>query len=263
MKLKLIKNLPKENKLIFLIEGITYSFANTLRRTMVNSVSTLAIEEVEFKDNASILYDEMIAHRLGLLPLTTDLKSYNQKKDCKCEGAGCARCQVQMTIKIKKEGVVYASEIKSMDPGVKPVYPKTPIVKLLEGQELELLATAELGTGKEHMKWAPGLIFYKYMPKIKIIKQPENAKEIIEKAPKGVFTLKGNKIEVDNEKLLECVNYEYIEDLNENIKIEQDPNKFVFHIESWGQLEPKEIFTEALKFLGKELNDFKKETKKL
>ena len=262
MKVKLIKNMPNENKLLLLIEDIDYTFANALRRTMINSVPTLAIEDVEFKENSSILYDEMIAHRLGLIPLTTDLKSYNLREECKCKGAGCARCQIQLVLKTKKTGMIYASDLKTKDISVKPVFPKIPIVKLLEEQSIELIATAELGRGKNHIKWSPGLIFYKYMPIINIKKQPENAKEIVKKTS-GILKLKGNKLEVDTQKLLETINYEGIEDICEDISVEQDPNKFVFQIESWGQLSTKEIFKQALKELSKDIDDFTKEIKKL
>ncbi len=163
-----------ENKVSFILAGTTFPFANALRRIMVEEVPTMAIEEVEFRSNTSILYDEIVAHRLGLLPLKTDLKSYYLPEKCKCKGAGCARCQLKMTLK-SKEGIVHASEIKSKDPKIKPVYPNTPIVKLLKGQKIELEATASLGKGKDHAKFSPGLIFYKYKPDIEVgkVKNPD------------------------------------------------------------------------------------------
>ena len=72
-----------ENKCSFILSGTTFPFANALRRIMIEEVPTMSIEEVEFRANTSILYDELIAHRLGLLPLTTDLKSYYLPEKCK------------------------------------------------------------------------------------------------------------------------------------------------------------------------------------
>ena len=86
-----ILRLKDENKLSLIIKDTTPAFVNALRRIILDEVPTMAIEDVEFRKNNSILYDEMIAHRLGLLPLKTDLKSYTVPEHCKCEGKGCAR----------------------------------------------------------------------------------------------------------------------------------------------------------------------------
>jgi DNA-directed RNA polymerase subunit D len=165
MEVKLVENQEKKNRLIFSLKGADTAYANTLRRIMGFEVPVMAIEDIEFRKNTSILYDEMISHRMGLIPLTTDLKSYNMMSECKCKGAGCASCTVKLTLKATGPCTVYSSDIKSKDPEVKPIDGKMPIVKLLEGQEIELEATAILGQGKNHSKWCPGLIFYK-MPNV-------------------------------------------------------------------------------------------------
>ena len=160
MEIRVLSNNKEERKVSFIIKDETPAFANTLRRIMTDEVPTMAIEEVEFRKNNSIMYDEMVAHRLGLVPLTTDIKSYNLPEKCKCDGEGCARCQLKLTLKVPKgSGTVYASELKSKDSAVKPVYPKMPIVKLLKGQSLELEATAVLGKGGMHAKWSPCLAY--------------------------------------------------------------------------------------------------------
>ena len=165
MEIKLVENQDKKNRLVFSVKGVDTAYANTLRRIMGFEVPVMAIEDVEFRKNTSILYDEMIAHRLGLVPLTTDLKSYNMMSECKCKGAGCASCTVKLVLKAQGPCTVYTSDIKSKDPEIKPAHGKMPIVKLLEGQELEFEATAVLGQGKDHSKWATGLIYYK-MPNV-------------------------------------------------------------------------------------------------
>lgn len=190
----------KKNKLTFSLSGVDTAYANTLRRIMGFEVPVMAIEDIEFRKNDSILYDELLAHRIGLIPLTTDLKSYNIMNECKCKGAGCASCTVKLTLKAKGPCTVYASDIKTKDPAIKPVYGDAPIVKLLENQELELEATAILGLGKEHSKWCPGLVFYR-MP-------------------------------------------------------DPDKDEFIFTIESWGQLTPKEIVIKAIDVYDKELEEF-------
>ncbi len=149
-----------ENEIKFSIEGISQSLASALRRVMLSEVPTMAIEWVDFKKNDSALNDEIIAHRLGLVPLTFDKKVYNLPNECTCEGKGCSRCQVKLTLKKKGPCTVYAEDLKSTDKDVKPVYPKIPIVELLEDQELQLEATAQLGTGREHAKWQAAVVGY-------------------------------------------------------------------------------------------------------
>ena len=124
----------KKDHMSFIIKETTPAFVNTLRRLIIDEVPTMAIEDVEIRKNSSLLYDTIVAHRLGLLPLTTDLKSYTLPEKCKCKGKGCARCQVKMTLSVKGPCTVYASNIKSKDSAIKPAYPKMPIVNLIKGR---------------------------------------------------------------------------------------------------------------------------------
>ena len=176
-EIQMLKKDKKTGRVSFLLKNTNAAFVNSLRRTIIGVVPTMAIEEIEFRKNNGVLYDEIVAHRLGLVPMKTDLKSYNLPAKCKCEGKGCARCTLKMILKAKGPGTVYASDIKSKDPKVKPVYPKTPIAKLLKGQEMELEATAILGEGRDHVKFSPGLVWFNKEPKITV----NNKTELLEK----------------------------------------------------------------------------------
>jgi len=251
-----IRSLDKsENKISFLVKESTPAFVNSLRRAIIGDVPVMAVEEVEIRKNSSILYDEMIAHRLGLLPLTTDLKSYNLPEKCKCEGKGCARCQLNMTLKAKGPAVVLASEIKSKDSGVKPVYPNMPIAKLLKGQQIELEAIAVLGKGNIHSKWSPGLAFYKQKADIEI-GDVKDAAKVVESCPVDVFDLKDNKVVVNKDNVLKCHLCGACEEASEDkVKINKN-NDYVFTVESGGQLEPKKIVQEASKAIDEKFNEF-------
>ena len=156
-----IEILEKNDEFIkFSIKGINKGFANALRRTMMMEIPTMAIEWVDFIKNDSVLNDEIIAHRLGLIPLEFDLKQYNLPEKCKCEGKGCSLCQVKFTLKKKGPCMVYSGDLKSRS-GVKPKYDKIPIVELFEDEELELEAIAQLGFGKTHAKWQGAVVGYK------------------------------------------------------------------------------------------------------
>lgn len=151
----------KGNVLELEFKDATPAQVNTLRRLMTTEVPTLAIELCEFKNNTSALYDEMLALRFGLVPLTTDLSSYVlPSKEELDSGDFQARSSVKGTLKVKGPCSVLAKELTFKDPKVKPVYPDMIIATLLEGQEIEVEVTAVLGQGKTHTKWATGLVYY-------------------------------------------------------------------------------------------------------
>lgn len=160
MKIEILEK--KGNSLKFVLEDSTPAFANTLRRIMISEVPTLAVEEVDFFENDSALYDEVLAHRLGMIPITTDIKSYNITADCTCKGKGCSKCSVTLALSKKGPLTVYSGDLKSSDKEAVPADDKIPIVKLAEKQKLKLEATAFLGRGKDHAKWQPGIISYEY-----------------------------------------------------------------------------------------------------
>lgn len=257
MEVRLLEKNKEKGKLSFILKDATPPYANTLRRIMIEEVPTMAIEDIEFRKNSSILYDEIIAHRLGLVPLTTDLKSYTLPEKCKCEGKGCARCQLKLTLKAKGPVIVYASDIKTKDAEIKPVYPKMIIVKLLKNQALELEATAVLGKGKAHAKWCPGLIHYKQKPDIEISQKCDGCGKCIEVCSTKTLELKDNKASVVKEHLFDCHLCSACEDIcpKEAIKVKPSSD-FIFYIESWGQLEPKKIVTEAVNIFNEQLDEF-------
>jgi DNA-directed RNA polymerase subunit D len=255
MKIKLVDRDEKKGKISFEISGCDSAYINTLRRIFMTEVPVMAIEDIEFRKNDSGLYDELVAHRLGLVPFKTDVKSYNLPAECKCKGEGCARCQLKMTLKAKGPGTVYASEIKTKDPKIKPVFPKIPIVRLLENQELELEATATLGLGKIHAKWNSCLAYYKQLAEIKIESQPENKEQVAERCPVSAFDVKNDKL-ILSDNASECTMCGECPHLSKG-KIKVNPtDTYLMTIESWGQLEPEEIVAEAIKSYEAQLEEF-------
>jgi len=264
MEVKLLEKKDKENKLSFILKGAKPAYANAIRRIILEEVPVMAIEDVEFKKNSSILYDEIVAHRLGLTPLKTDLKSYVLPEDCKCEGKGCARCQVKLTLKPKDTGIIYATEMKSKDPAIKPVYPKMPIVKLLKGQSLELEATAVLGKGKVHTKWSPGLVYYKRKPVIEITDSKiKDAQKCADICPMKVYEVKDGKLAISKDKAIDCHLCNACVDIcPEGIKVEGSDD-YIFYIESWGQLSCKDIMLKAMDIFNEKLDEFVEKAKSL
>ena len=256
MKIKQLKS--DKEKVVLRFSGVNTTFANMLRREVLESVPTMAVEDVEFRTNSSALYDEVLAHRLGLIPLKTDFKSYVIPDKCKCKGEGCARCQLKLTLKVKGPCNVYASDIKSKDPKVKPVFPKTLIVKLLKDQVVEAEMTCVLGRGKDHMKFASGLVFYHNVSEFKQSKKIDNADEIAKKCPAGVFKAESGKlIPLDDTKsylwdsCLELVP-------KDSVTVTEKEDEVVFTLEPWGQLSAKEILVNAADGFIEQLDEFEK-----
>lgn len=239
-----------------MLSGSDEIFANTIRRMIIEEVPTLAVENLEIKDNNSALFDEMLGLRLGLLPIKTDLKSYELKEKCKCKGEGCARCELNIHLKAGKKGFVYAEEAKSADPKCKFVQPKMPVVKLLPKQKVDVTMTAILGNGKMHTKWSPGLAFYKSAPVLKLgkVKDP---KAVVEKCSDGVFTLRGNTLSVAQDKVLESQLLEYYASLDKGISLEYSDD-FIFTVESWGQLSCKDMLNKSGELLVEKAEEMEK-----
>ncbi len=154
-----IKVLNREqDTLRFVLSDVSPAFANAIRRIILAEVPVMAIDDVMILENSSVMYDEILAHRLGLIPVTTD-PSYNLPEECTCKSElGCEKCRASLSLEIEASDpveVVYTSNLKPENPEVKPVSDKIPIVKLAQGQRVKLEAYARLGRGRDHAKWQP------------------------------------------------------------------------------------------------------------
>ena len=154
----------RDDYIEFYLLNSDLSFANSLRRMMIAEVPTMAIDMVSIRANTSPLFDEFIAHRLGLIPLTSgDVQRYEYSRKCNCNEP-CESCSVQFYLKVKCEAdamEVTTDHIRPVnkDSTVVPVrYPEQdPIIiaKLKKNQELDMHLIAKKGIGKEHSKWSP------------------------------------------------------------------------------------------------------------
>jgi DNA-directed RNA polymerase subunit D len=155
-----IEVLEKDDKnMRLLIREVDVPYVNALRRVITSEVPCMAIDEVVMIENSSVMQDETIAHRLGLVPLRTDLDGYNLPEECPCKSEfGCNLCRVTLTLDVEaKEGTrpVYSGELISENKDIIPVSDKIPIIKLAKEQRLKLEAYARLGKGEKHAKWQP------------------------------------------------------------------------------------------------------------
>ncbi|MDC8438079.1 MAG: DNA-directed RNA polymerase subunit D, partial [Candidatus Nitrosotenuis sp.] len=139
------------------LKGVPLQYANALRRICLNGVPVFAIDTVDIIENSSVMSDEGIAHRLGLIPIRTDLKRFAEPSKCSCQSkAGCSNCRVMLVVDsgiADTTRTVTSAELSSEDDTVKPVSDKVPIVQIAPGQNIKLEAYARLGRGSDHAKW--------------------------------------------------------------------------------------------------------------
>lgn len=248
------KIIQKDKEKLIFTSKISESLANAIRRSVLE-IPVLAIDDVEIYKNDSALYDEIIAHRLGLIPLVSE-KDMNLKEDCSCGGKGCGKCSIQLKLQAKGPGVVYSKDLKGK---AEVVYPNIPITLLREDQELEFVATAILGKGTEHAKFVPGLVYYRNLAEIEI-KNCDACKECVEVCPLGLFSLEGKKVEVKDSWKCDfcdtCVEA-CKEKGNDAITI-RPSEEIIFFIESFGNMDAKDILVDAVKALKENLKQVEK-----
>ncbi len=270
------------------VKGVPLHVLNSIRRAVIAEVPTMAVDYVVFIVNSSVFYDEYIAHRLGLIPLTSKeaLNKYKSPEECR-EAGEKGIFSEDCFVKLELEGsgepdkvvTLYSGDLKTSDPDVKPVYDKIPIVALTgkrevkndevieSRQEIRLEAYARLGRGKEHAKWSPvSIAVHKYVPDVKLDEKQcigIECHKCIEVCPKNVFVESKNKIVVDRNRVIECTLCRFCElqcPVNA-IEVKWRENEYILTIESTGALPPKTILLEATKILEDKLDELVKRLK--
>ncbi|MQL71918.1 hypothetical protein Taro_004250 [Colocasia esculenta] len=214
-----------EDEIEFDMIGIDASLANAFRRILIAEVPTMAIEKVLMVNNTSVIADEVLAHRLGLIPLDVDPRSFEYfsgndspnerntivfKLDVSCKkGARITvksdqlkwlpnGSELEMTTpnpsaKPKSYTLFTCSQASLPEFSDKPIGPKHQdiiISKLGPGQAIELEVHAIKGIGKTHAKWSPvATAWYRMLPEVVLLKEIEGkqAEELVQKCPVNVF----------------------------------------------------------------------------
>jgi DNA-directed RNA polymerase subunit D len=235
-----MENITKTDEKYVFKENIEDSLANAIRR-YVGKIQIAAIDEVEIAKNDSPLYDETLAHRLGLIPL---------KQNSKKEG--------KMKLASQEKGIVYSGSLKG---DFEVVYDKIPITLLGEAQEIELSANIKVGVGKDHAKFSPGIMNYREVSEIYV------DKEIAEKI-KGTFPgvetkQKGDKYMIlsDGETEITDVCEGLAEKYNKKIEV-KNTGEMIITLESFGQIDAKSIFSKSIEALKKDLSELGKKFSK-
>ncbi|PSR90557.1 RNA polymerase II subunit 3 [Coniella lustricola] len=234
------------------------SLANALRRIILAEVPTIAIDLVEIEENSSVLADEFIAHRLGLIPLNSkNADDVVYTRDCDCEQY-CELCSVKLTLHAKCTTHGEIMKVYARDLVVDPMRPNewvgTPVIndpdgqgpliaKLRDGQELRLTCIAKKGMAKEHAKWAPtAAVGFEYDPHNKL-----GHTDLW-------FEGKGEGAKAEDEwPRSKYADFEEPRQPTQGFDWDALPGKFYFEVESAGNLEPDAIIQQGITVMQQKL----------
>jgi len=225
----------EDRKARFLVRGLTPALANGIRRAMIADVPTFSIDTVRFTENSSVMFDEMIALRLGLVPLTTPLDDFEIGDT------------VTVALDVEGPATAYSGDIETSDALVAPADENVPIIELKEGQRLEFEADAVLDRGKEHAKHQGGVsVGFRHLQAVEVVddigefddQEPQILRGVIE-TPDGEVVLTD---EFDNDLTNRYPGKE--------LEVTDVPGAYVFHVETDGSLSVDELVLRAAEELG-------------
>ena len=262
----------EDRKAKFILRNSSPAMANALRRTMLQDIPKMAIDKVEFHlgpimqddkeyESVTSLFDEIIAHRLGLIPVpTTD--QFTFQKDCSCGGVGCPGCTIMYSLNKVGPGTVLSGDLMPLgDSTLKVKDEAIPIVELTDTQAVLIYATAVMGTAKQHVKWQAAFgVGYSYMPTVKINPDRAGIAEVQEAAASypGLFKVEGGKLVVDDI-YRACTYGKAVEQdpaLQDAVTVEWDDTAFVFKYETDGSLTARQVLDKAVEILEQKAEEF-------
>ena len=248
-----------DNEIVFIVRDAEVPFVNAIRRCAMVNVPKIAIEDVNIIRNDSAMFNEVLAHRLGLTPLVSNLdalEGFSLPEDDDWE-----EFQNGVMFYLEEEGpkVVYSKDLISSDSIIKPVYDTIPLVKLKEGEKINIQAVAKAGYGKDHAKWMPTTVcVYKQYPEITFNDNVEIDYDCAQACPRGILKSdrRSKKIKVlDIENCTMCKSCVRASD-NGYINVGFRENDFIFRIETDGAMPPKEVLLKACDVLGEKADKF-------
>jgi DNA-directed RNA polymerase subunit D len=219
-----------DDKARFLVRGITPDLANGIRRAMLADVPTLSIDSVRFVENSSVMFDEQIALRLGLIPLTTPEGEFEPGET------------VTLALDVEGPATAYAGDLESADTMVEPAEPEIPIIDLKEDQRLEVEADAVLGSGRDHAKHQGGVaVGYRHLQRVEELGPADEYGDADRNIVRGIIEEDGELIPTES----------FDNDLRNRypdteVAVEDVEDAFVFHVETDGSMSVTELVSRAV-----------------
>ncbi|KAI5631147.1 RNA polymerase rpb3/RpoA insert domain-containing protein [Phthorimaea operculella] len=260
--------------------GIQPAFANAFRRLMLSEVPSMAIEKVMIKNNTSIIQDEVLAHRLGLIPLKADPRLFEFRPEDATEGTEYDTLEYTLKVKctanksqpkdsyraedLYENHSIYSSQIKwhpignqssvHKEADIGPVHGDILISKMRPGHELDLHLVAVKGIGKDHAKFSPvATASYRLLPEIELTREIRDSEATL---LQGCFSPGVIGIDSDGKAFVRDARYDTCsrnvfryDEIKNDVILSRVRDHFIFNVESVGALPPNIIFLEAVKIL--------------
>ncbi|MFW5956034.1 MAG: DNA-directed RNA polymerase subunit D [Halorhabdus sp.] len=213
----------------FLVRGVTPAFANGIRRAMIADVPTFSIDSVRVIENSSVMFDEQIGLRLGLIPLTTPVNEFEIGDE------------VTLALDVEGPDTAYSGDLVSNDDLVEPAETDVPIIDLKEGQRLELEADAVLNTGRNHAKHQGGVaVSYRHLQRVEQLGDRNEFADEEAQIVRGVIEDDGELVPT------EAFDHDLTKRYPDTeVAVEDVPEAFVFHVETDGSFDVDTLVTQA------------------
>ena len=258
-----------DDEIVFIVRDAEVPFMNAIRRCAMVNVPKIAIEDVNIIRNDSAMFNEVLAHRLGLTPLVSDLDALEGMSLPEDDDWDVYENGIMFSLNEEGPKVVYSKDLISSDSKIKPVYDTIPLVKLKEDEIIDIEAVAKIGYGKEHAKWMPTTVCaYKQYPEITFNDDVDIDYDCADACPRGVLKSdkRSKKIKVlDIENCAMCkscvrasINRAAANGAQDKsyINVGYRENDFIFKIETDGAMPPKEVLLKACDKLSEKADKF-------
>ncbi len=260
-------------------KDVNYSFVNSIRRSLVSMVPCLALHEIDFHmgslgsyvdeesgdereyESISAMFNEIVAHRIGMLPVPTDEKTIEAFGDSIDDDTK----QPDIMYSLHKQGpcTVYSGDLEPVSGDTSLVIPETnvPLVKLAEGQAILVYAKAKIGNAQKHTKWQCAVAPRFYQAPTINVSSGKGSKAIFDIIDKKNFKKKGKSHVIDNpveahEALRKLEQLWNDKEAKEAMEVSTKKDHFIFEFETNGAMKAKLALEQALKALDGHCNEF-------
>ncbi|XP_054715003.1 DNA-directed RNA polymerases I and III subunit RPAC1-like [Uloborus diversus] len=299
LKMKIIEIDKEKYEMEFDIIGIGAPIANAIRRILIAEIPTMAIDKIHMFNNTAVIPDEVLTHRIGMVPIKVDPRLFEYKDSTEDPEKGTEEDTIQFELKVKcsrkpnipkdssvpddkafNHAKVYSRDLKfvpindnqkKMYGNIRPVHEDILLAVMKPGHEIDLKAFCYKNVGREHAKFSPVVVAsYRLLPRLKLLEEisGERAHLLSSCFSPGVIRIshkKGKEVaKVADSRKINCSRNVLLHDeLSDAVEISKVKDHYIFTVESAGALQPEVLVQDAINILKSKCRNFLSEIKSL